>query len=244
MKKKATDLYSVCRELSDEINSFTRAVSGERRSHEKPLATIAAADEFQRAMNSLNSSLAAPSFTDFVMGTRGGAYREMEKQIEALSRGIHATNFDRALTMTRVISEVYRLDDKDWVRCELLNRGGRPLRAGARELLGLTTEADSGDQDSEPHAPTPGIAQHDTKATFIVAPRAGEALIGFISHGPYQEGILGDLAEKFEARAMSDGPRRAYVWYWWQVAWSFGPFAWRWARRLLALDDLRQLIGW
>jgi hypothetical protein len=99
------------------------------------------------------------------------------------------------------------------------------------------------DRNSGAHATDRGFID----PTSLISPRApavGETLIGLFCERNMREAILGDLAEKFETRAAEHGEKNARAWYWWHVARSCGPFAWRWARRLVALDDLRQLIGW
>jgi hypothetical protein len=107
-----------------------------------------------------------------------------------------------------------------------------PRASGA----GVEGPATSASQRSDPVAV-------ETQPTLPTAPRICEVLVGLFCSRVHREAILGDLAEKFEARALSNGARRARAWYWWQVARSFGPFAWRWGRRLVALDGLRRLIG-
>ena len=74
-------------------------------------------------------------------------------------------------------------------------------------------------------------------------PRLGEVLAGLLCDPALREAILGDLAERFEERVRRRGPKAAKAWYWWQVVRSFGPFAWRWARRLIELDEILQRIG-
>lgn len=74
-------------------------------------------------------------------------------------------------------------------------------------------------------------------------PHIGEAIIGLICGSTMREAILGDLAERFEERACREGARSAQAWYWRHVAKSIGAFAWRFARRLIELDEILQRIG-
>ncbi|HEV2816822.1 MAG TPA: permease prefix domain 2-containing transporter [Allosphingosinicella sp.] len=87
-------------------------------------------------------------------------------------------------------------------------------------------------------------ADESTIEVKAAAPPLGETLIAIFCGPAMKEAILGDLAEKFEERTRERGEKNARIWYWWQVARSFGPFAWRWGRRAMELDDLRRLIGW
>lgn len=75
------------------------------------------------------------------------------------------------------------------------------------------------------------------------APRIGEVLIGLFCGRTLREAVLGDLAEKYVERALTLGPKKARVWYWWQVARSCGAFSWRCVRRLIELDEVLRRIG-
>lgn len=74
-------------------------------------------------------------------------------------------------------------------------------------------------------------------------PRLGEKIAGLLAGRAHREAILGDLAEGFEARAARCGPRRARLWYWWQVARSAGALAWSGLQRAVQLNGLLRLIG-
>lgn len=74
-------------------------------------------------------------------------------------------------------------------------------------------------------------------------PAAGERLIALFCQRAYREAILGDLAEAFALLAKERGPGVARTWYWWQAVRSFGSFAWRWAQRIIELDEMLKRIG-
>jgi hypothetical protein len=63
------------------------------------------------------------------------------------------------------------------------------------------------------------------------------------SSSEVREAVLGDLAERFQERAELDGLRSAQLWYWRQLAQSFGRFAWSWIVRAAELHSLLKLIG-
>jgi len=116
--------------------------------------------------------------------------------------------------------------------------------AGAREVIRGKAQDSPLLAVRAEDAPQAQAAHVEAEPVSLATPAVGETLIGLFCSGNIREAILGDLAEKFEERASERGASYARAWYWWQVARSFGPFAWRWGRRLVALDDLRQLIGW
>ena len=95
----------------------------------------------------------------------------------------------------------------------------------------------AGESEPPPSIPLPA------EPIIPAAPRTGEILIGLFCGRDRREDMLAVLADRFEDKARYRGARYARRWYWREVARSFGPFAWQWARRLVELDALLKLIG-
>jgi hypothetical protein len=115
------------------------------------------------------------------------------------------------------------------IQSEFASETAAKMKEGVKRLLEANGSADGG--AAEPLPPPPS------------EPLVAEWLMSLLCKRDVREAVLGDLAERFQERAELDGLRSAQLWYWRQLARSFGRFAWSWLVRVAELHSLLRLIG-